>query len=452
MNLMELAKYLNKLIEGSDFAERVFFAGGAVRDFLLGLESKDIDICVEMDNGGIALAEYLASRLGTAAPIVYASFGTALLVYKGLNIEFVMTRAESYRGGSRKPSVVFAPLLQDVMRRDFTVNSLLMDISSGEVLDLCGKGREDLANGVIRCVGEPFSVFKEDPLRILRAYRFCAQLGFDIEQQTQFALQDSTHLLKQISTERIAEEINKLLCCPQLREAFTLMDKGGIFELLLPEVARLKEIAPNKYHHLNAFEHSLLVCYQVKPNLLSRWAALLHDIGKYDTMTISAKGVHYIGHERRSAEISDAILQRYMISKPSRSLICKAIAKHMSYKQSGEYAEKLKELSLRRLAIESLEYKELLLDLIEADNLSHAPEYRLPEQIPALRKKLSETEEMLHNKRFNLTGRDLIEVFSIKSGPKVGEMLAFAHEQWLQNPHLGSERLLSLVAKRFKLR
>ncbi|MDD2331934.1 MAG: CCA tRNA nucleotidyltransferase, partial [Candidatus Cloacimonetes bacterium] len=188
MNLCQLCNLISDLIQDTEFAGRSYFAGGCVRDFILGRDTEDFDICVELPEGGIRLANYLAKKLKTRPPVVYAQFGTAMLKYGRHKLEFVMTRQESYRPYSRNPRVSFGSLEQDIQRRDFTINAMLLNISSGLLVDLGQRGQKDIQEGIIRCVANPDRTFREDPLRILRAIRFAHTLDFEIESATEHSL------------------------------------------------------------------------------------------------------------------------------------------------------------------------------------------------------------------------------------------------------------------------
>lgn len=227
MNLMEWRVLLDKLINDSDFAHKSYFAGGCVRDFLLNPDSSitsDIDICVEIFEGGIALAKYLQNYLPESDIIIHQSFGTASLRYKNYKLEFVATRKEKYYPGSRYPQVQFGNLLDDVLRRDFTINALLMSITTGEILDLSCKGLSDLKQGIIRTVQDPDKSFSEDPLRMLRALQFALRFNFQIEDKTLKAMQKNTPALKILSKRAIQEELNKI---PESKrqEAIAFIDK-----------------------------------------------------------------------------------------------------------------------------------------------------------------------------------------------------------------------------------
>lgn len=212
MRLSELRELLIPALQGTRFAGKARFAGGCVRDFLLDpqCEVRDADISVELPSGGILLAEHLRASLSAAPPLIYPEFGTASCMFEGVQLDFAMTRAERYHPGSRHPRVRFAPLQTDCLRRDFTVNALYQDIVGGEVLDPCGKGFDDLRAKIVRTVRDPRQSFSEDPLRLLRALRFAAVLGFRIEDSALLAARECAPLVASLSRKRREDELRRL--------------------------------------------------------------------------------------------------------------------------------------------------------------------------------------------------------------------------------------------------
>ncbi len=212
MHLMQLRDLLVEQLRGSSFEAETYFAGGCVRDWLLDkqTELQEADVCVHLEEGGIKLADFLCSSLHGSQFISHPEFGTAAFSYEGLRLEFVATRKEMYRKNSRFPQVSFGSLEEDVLRRDFTINSLLMQVSTANVLDLTGMGLDDLRAGLIRCIGNPREKFREDPLRLIRAFRFAVRFGFTIEPLTREAWQSEAGGLRKLSRRAIESELNKL--------------------------------------------------------------------------------------------------------------------------------------------------------------------------------------------------------------------------------------------------
>ncbi len=250
MNLEALRLLIAPLLKATEFEGKTYFAGGCVRDYLLsanrggefrfsadwagiddGLDSRlrgndkvvanmrknancslnDVDICVNLPEGGIKLAKHLHKLLNGEKLCTHPKFGTASFAYKSVKLEFVATRRETYSPGNRYPKVEFGSLEDDVMRRDFTINALLMEITVGTILDLCGQGLNDLISGIIRCVGEPVKKYNEDPLRMLRAIRFGLRFGFTIEHYSFQALESEVQALQTLSFKQIEGELSKML-------------------------------------------------------------------------------------------------------------------------------------------------------------------------------------------------------------------------------------------------
>ena len=229
MILEELSHILAKSIEGSSFEGKTYFVGGCVRDWVLNATLDivaDVDLCVESAKGGIALAQYLQPQLTDSKLSTNPQFGTAKLAWRKLILEFVATRKEIYTQGSRFPKVFPGTLLDDVLRRDFTINALLLNVSTGELSDLCGKGLSDLHQGIIRCIGEPQRRFKEDPLRLLRAVRFALCLGYRIEPETFRAMQNERTAISRLSATQISKETAKLKHLPHAEVAAMLKTLG----------------------------------------------------------------------------------------------------------------------------------------------------------------------------------------------------------------------------------
>jgi len=212
MKLKELQQIIAKAIVGTEFEQSTYFAGGCVRDWLINpaTELQEADLCVELKRGGILLAEKLCKELQGSGLVLHPAFGTAGFSFHGRRLEFVATRKEVCIYDSRFERVSYGSLRDDVLRRDFTINALLMKVSSSEVLDLTRLGIADLHQRIIRCVSDPAMKFTEDPLRMVRAMRFALNLGFKLEAETQRALEENRKLINTISKRAINSELAKL--------------------------------------------------------------------------------------------------------------------------------------------------------------------------------------------------------------------------------------------------
>lgn len=262
---------------------RAFVVGGYVRDYYLRRPSTDIDVVVV--GSGIALAEALGRELRTRVSI-FKTFGTAMVRARGIEVEFVGARKESYTHDSRKPEVSPGTLEDDQRRRDFTINAMAWSLNAetfGELVDPFD-GMSDLEDCIIRTPCDPDVTFSDDPLRMMRAVRFAAQLGFTIEEETFDAIARNAERIRIVSRERIAVELNKIVASPVPSIGFELLEMTGLLKLIFPEMHNLKGVERRgKHAHKDNFIHTLKVLDNVarrSDDLWLRWAAILHDIGK----------------------------------------------------------------------------------------------------------------------------------------------------------------------------
>lgn len=243
-------EFLKDLVQGTEFENKVFIAGGAVRDELMGKPIKDIDLVVDMPNGGIKFAEWATKKMNNfkeeSNPVIFPNYGTAKfnlrgVKYKGQNlseidIETVMPRSEEYKAGDRKPSVKGASLKADAERRDLTANSLFKNISTGEIIDLTGKGREDLEKGIARTPLDPDQTFSDDPLRMMRLVRFYVKYNWKIPLNIVKSLKRNADQIVNISGERVQDELNKILKTDNAGKAFKLLRQSGLAKYIFPDL------------------------------------------------------------------------------------------------------------------------------------------------------------------------------------------------------------------------
>jgi len=247
---------IKSLIQGTPFDGKTFAAGGFVRDRIMGIDSSDLDVAVEMLDGGVRLAKFIAKKLDIykkdSNPVIFPKFGTAKLdlgyvthngvTLDGVDVEFVQTRNEEYEKGSRKPRTSFGTIQQDVERRDLTINALLMDMVSGDIIDLVG-GKKDIESGTIRTPMDPIKIFEDDPLRLLRAVRFAGRYGYEMPEYMQVAIKKMAPHLNTISNERMFEELYKILKGNNPQDGVTLLFDLGLMNYVAPELTGHKEQA-----------------------------------------------------------------------------------------------------------------------------------------------------------------------------------------------------------------
>lgn len=309
-----------------------YFVGGCVRDFVRGFVPGDYDIVTS------ALPDKIISLFPHTADIG-AKFGVVAVINDGYSYEVATFRRDDiYKDGRRPSQVHFSTAREDVLRRDFTINGLLMDPVTGQIIDYVD-GRADIENKIIRTIGNSEKRFNEDYLRMLRAVRFAANLNYEIEPATKKAIEINAAKIKQISAERLQEEISKILARPGARRGFELMAQTGILQEILPEIERLRGVEqPLRFHpEGDVWQHTLMMLELLQnkgnsdENMSLAWAALLHDAGKALTRTEDENGVHFYGHVQRGEEIAENIMQRLRFSRARSETVLNLIHYHMVF-------------------------------------------------------------------------------------------------------------------------
>ena len=414
---------------------RAFVIGGYVRDCFLGIPNDDIDIVVE--GSGIALAEAVAGKCG-AKVSVFRNFGTAMLKYKGIEVEFVGARKESYDRNSRKPVVEDGTLEEDQLRRDFTINAMAFSLQEedfGALVDPFG-GIKDLAAGIIRTPLDPEQTYSDDPLRMLRAIRFATRLGFTIVPESIEAMKRMNGRLKILSRERIVEELDKMLLTGKPSVAFRLMDETGLLEQFLPELSRLKgtETVDGKGHKEN-FSHTLEVLDNVvafekeegrEPSLWLHWAALLHDIGKPASKRYSpGQGWTFHGHEVIGARMVPQIFKSLkMPLNEKMKYVQKLVGLHL--RPIALVDDEVTDSAVRRLLFDAGEDIDDLMLLCNADITSKNPAKvaRLRRNFELVKAKMAEVEakDEIRNWKNPITGDYIMQLFGISPCNTIGQL------------------------------
>ena len=389
--------------------------GGCVRDRLMGAEPKDYDVTTA------ALPEQTeAVFAGERIIETGLKHGTVTVLLGGLPIEITTFRVDGGYSDARHPDAVrFTPsLTEDLARRDFPVNAMAWSPEDG-LADPFG-GADDLRNRLIRCVGDPDTRFREDALRILRALRFAAVLGFRIEERTADALHRNRALLDKVSAERIAAELCKLLCGDGVKPI--LLEYADVLGVVLPELLPMRGFDQRNPHHIyDVLEHTAVVVENVPPEPMLRWAALLHDSGKPATFALDAKGVgHFFGHPKVSAALADAALRRLKLDNATRERVVLLVQYH---DVQIEPTEKAVKRALGKLGEEAFFQ---LLALKRADNLAQSPEYRgrlaLCDQLEAIAREILRREDCFSLRDLAVKGGDLIAA-GLRPGPALGAAL-----------------------------
>lgn len=401
--------------------KQLYMVGGTVRDVLLHREqSNDADLAT--DGRPDEIKRIVAPTRPSTIVLVGERFGTVRLHYGNDIIEITTFRSERYNPESRKPEVCFGnDLDEDLRRRDFTINAMARDPLNGHIIDPFG-GRQDLERHILRAVGnEPDKRFDEDPLRLLRAVRFAAQLDFTIEPETYKSIQRQAPKLQKISRERIRDEMNKLLLSPHPAKGLDLLVELGLMEWIIPEVLELRGVsqqAPRAPASKDVYAHVLRVVERSSPRLATRWVALLHDIAKPRTRTIEDNKVHFFGHEDLGAIMAREILKRLHFDRDFIEKVSRIVRLHM---RANAYTPDWTDGAVRRLMLDSGDSLPDLLDLSRADITSYRAEKvsRAAARVTELAERCQRLKEEAERVPLKspLDGNELMEMFGRGPGP-----------------------------------
>src|SRR5579859_3068189 len=433
MQPVELARHIVSRLKAS--GHQAYFVGGCVRDLLLSGEPKDYDIATDARPAEI-------SALFPKSDLVGAHFGVVLVHDSGAQVEVATFRSDhAYSDGRHPVAVDFeTDPRQDVLRRDFTINALLLDPDRDEVLDFVG-GRDDLRNRIVRAIGDPETRFREDHLRLLRAVRFAARLNYQIDPATLRAIQHLHGQIVKVSAERIRDELSRILTEGGARRGFELLDETGLLPDILPEVAAMKGVAqPPEFHpEGDVWRHTLLMLDQLRePSVTLALGVLLHDVGKPPTFRVADR-IRFDGHVEKGVAMAEAILTRLRFSNDQIRQAAALVANHMRFKD----APQMKVSTLKRfLRLENFpEHLELhRLDCVSSHG--HLDNYEL------LKQKLQELPEEEIRPKPLITGADLIAA-GYQPGPAFARMLAAVEDAQLESRIHTREDALALVRERF---
>lgn len=471
----EVERLMKIVLRGTVFANKTHAVGGYVRDELLGLDAKDLDIVVEMKGGAEKLTAMLHQMfpvqtstpriMGKGYPIwqiVFKediefqgdTFGTA-----GAVIEFVDTQKETVPDpNSRQRVVEYAPLKDDIERRDFTVNMLLKDLTTGEIVDLTGTSVKDLQDGVLR--GHPGvdfdRILREDPLRMIRLVRFQVKYGWTVPMSVLKAVRRNAARIEIVSGERIQGELVKVMDLGKLAQAIRFMKAVGLLQYVFPEIQAMQgvehEYTKGCHQEGDVLKHTLLVLQNAKPGVDSQLAALLHDVGKPASQEVIGGLIRFIGHEKVGGEIAEAILRRLKFDLGTVGRVRTMVENHMRPHHLTR-DEGVGPSALRRFIREvGVELVDAVLDLAEADSLGTMPPNNmipdLRREIDALRAPVQQAETL------PIDGRDVQRVLGIGPGKKVGDVLKWLKDKKFEMAQAGEEmtrdRAESLILEHFR--
>ena len=460
---LKLFKLISKTAEDSGLS--VYIVGGYVRDLLMKRAAPtDIDFVTE--GSGIALAQSVAAAIDPETKVsVFKTYGTAMFRYQGLELEFVGARKESYNAESRNPSVEQGTLEDDQKRRDFTINAMAISLNQenfGELVDPF-HGVEDMEKRILRTPLEPEQTYSDDPLRMMRAVRFAATLGFSIEENSLEAIKKEAHRIKIVTIERIMVEFNKIMLSEKPSTGLKILKDTGLLELIIPELTALEGIEEVEGQtHKDNFWHTLEVVDNISQNtenLWLRWAALLHDIGKAPTKKfVKGTGWTFHGHEFLGSKMVKTLFQRLKLPLGKDMKYVQKMVK-LSSRPIALISDEASDSALRRMLFDAGEDLEDLFTLCKADitTKNTQKQEKFKKNFEYVAKKIKEVEEKDHIRNFQppITGEEIMAMFSLAPGREIGILKERVKEAILEgnipNEKEAAREFVLQEAKKMKL-
>lgn len=439
-------KELSNLYAKNGF--QIYLVGGAVRDGILGIETKDFDFTTNASSEDsikmLNKNDYKTTEIGRA-------FGTIETTVGDYSIHITTYREDKYNKDSRKPEIKTSGELEtDLSRRDFTVNAIAYDINNSEIIDPHG-GLKDLSEGLIRTPDTADISFSDDPLRMLRACRFVSTHGFTPNNELFKAISKNVERIEIVSTERIRDEFTKLLTGKEPSLGLKAFVESGLSELIMPELNELKIEVDPKHHHKDVYEHTMVVLDRVSPTLVSRMSALLHDIGKPKTKGIENGKVHFRHHEVVGAKMSKKILKRLKYDNETIKKVSLLVENHL---RPHTFKMGWTDSAVRRYIIDAGGLLEELNDLVRADitTKNKAKYEEINKYLDEMEERIKEVaeKEELSKLRPPISGDEIMDMFDLEPGPSVGVIMKALYEQRINDGEVSKEEAIKLAEQVYK--
>ena len=439
-------KELSNLYAKNGF--QIYLVGGAVRDGILGIETKDFDFTTNASSEDsikmLNKNNYKTTEIGRA-------FGTIETTVEDYSIHITTYREDKYNKDSRKPEIKTSGELEtDLSRRDFTVNAIAYDINNNEIIDPHG-GLKDLSEGLIRTPDTADISFSDDPLRMLRACRFVSTHGFTPNNELFKAISKNVERIEIVSTERIRDEFTKLLTGKEPSLGLKAFVESGLSELIMPELNELKIEVDPKHHHKDVYEHTMVVLDRVSPTLVSRMSALLHDIGKPKTKGIENGKVHFRHHEVVGAKMSKKILKRLKYDNETIKKVSLLVENHL---RPHTFKMGWTDSAVRRYIIDAGGLLEELNDLVRADitTKNKAKYEEINKYLDEMEERIKEVaeKEELSKLRPPISGDEIMDMFDLEPGPSVGVIMKALYEQRINDGEVSKEEAIKLAEQVYK--
>ena len=453
--LIKLVNLIQDSIRSTHFQDKVFLCGGCVRDSILGLPIKDVDIAVNIPNGGILFSTYMAMKqmcfVSGTNPLIFETYGTAKLqLYKNeelkdLQIECVQTRKEQYKKESRNPETVFGTIEEDAKRRDLTINALYYDITNEKVIDFNGCGFADLSNKILRTPTDADTTFTDDPLRILRVIKFSTRLGWDIEKNTWLGMVKNASRLSIVSQERITDEISKILLCDKPSVGIRKMYNCGVLSEVMQDVYDMMQAYESKNPMVTTFDHTMNVLDTVQPYIENRLAALFHDVGR-----IATDVFRNISPDQFSADIAASDLKKMKFPNSVIKSVETAIKYHRMFDKYSDGSLPL-DKKIRKFVNLCGDDIGTTVDLMNANNL-HVTYNKKKRQALDILNRIEELESIdkMKNVKLPINGDDIIKEFKLKPSATIGILLECVKDAYFENPEISKDECFEVVENKLR--